>query len=114
MGVGVNSLVCAGCIVSGGRVMNSILAPGVRVNSYSEIESSILFPNVNVGRHSRIRRAIVDSDLELPERTEIGFNLEADRAAGHFVTEGGIVIVHSGSPGVIARSNFRPANEAAT
>jgi glucose-1-phosphate adenylyltransferase len=114
MGVGVNSLVCAGCIVSGGRVMNSILAPGVRVNSYSEIESSILFPNVNIGRHSRIRRAIVDSNLELREHSEIGFNVEADRAAGHFITEGGIVVVHSESPGVIARSNFRPASEPAT
>lgn len=111
MGVGVNSLVCAGCIVSGGRVMNSILAPGVRVNSYSEIESSILFPNVNIGRHSRIRRAIVDSNLELPERTEVGFNLEADRAAGHFVTEGGIVVVHAGSPGVNVQQNFRPTGE---
>lgn len=114
MGVGVNSLVCAGCIVSGGRVMNSILAPGVRVNSYSEIESSILFPNVNIGRHSRIRRAIVDSNLELPERTEVGFNLEADRAAGHFVTEGGIVVVHAGSPGVNVQQNFRPAGESSS
>jgi hypothetical protein len=51
--------------------------------------------------------------LELPERTEIGFNVEADRAAGHFVTEGGIVVVHSGSPGVVARRNARPANEPA-
>ena len=100
MGVGVNSMVCAGCIVSGGRVVNSVLSPGVRVNSHSEVEGSILFRNVVVGRHSRIRRAIIDSRVQLPEHTEIGFDVEQDRRKGHFVTESGIVVVHSGSPGV--------------
>ena len=100
MGVGVNSMVCAGCIVSGGRVVNSVLSPGVRVNSHSEVESSILFRNVVVGRHSRIRRAIIDGRVQLPEHTEIGFDIEQDRRKGHFVTESGIVVVHSASPGV--------------
>ncbi len=100
MGVGVNSMVCAGCIVSGGRVVNSVLSPGVRVNSHSEVESSILFRNVTVGRHSRIRRTIIDSRVQLPEHTEIGFDVEQERQKGHFVTESGIVVVHSGSPGV--------------
>jgi glucose-1-phosphate adenylyltransferase len=103
MGVGVNSMVCAGCIVSGGRVVNSILSPGVRVNSYSEVEFSILFPGVNIGRHSRIRRAILDADLDVEEHTEIGFDPVADRRAGHCVTDSGIVIVHAGSPRVHAR-----------
>ena len=100
MGVGVNSMVCAGCIVSGGRVVNSVLSPGVRVNSHSEVESSILFRNVVVGPHSRIRRAIIDSRVHLPEGTEIGFDVEQDRRKGHFVTDSGIVVVHSSSPGV--------------
>ena len=103
MGVGVNSMVCSGCIVSGGRVMSSILSPGVRVNSYSEIESSILFHDVKVGRHSRLRRAIVDTGIQIQEGTEIGLNLEQDRRQGHLVTETGIVVVHSGSPGVAGR-----------
>jgi glucose-1-phosphate adenylyltransferase len=105
MGVGVNSMVCAGCIVSGGRVVNSILSPGVRVNSYSEVEFSILFPHVNIGRHSRIRRAIIDVGLEIEEHTEIGFDPEADQRAGHFVTESGIVVVHAGSPNVQPQKN---------
>ena len=101
MGVGVNSMVCSGCIVSGGRVMNSILSAGVRVNSYSEIESSILFHDVNVGRHSRLRRVIVDTGIQLEERTEIGLDPEEDRRRGHFVTEAGVVVVHAKSPGVV-------------
>ena len=101
MGVGVNSMVCSGCIVSGGRVMNSILSPGVRVNSYSEIESSILFHDVKVGRHSLLRRAIVDAGIQLQEGTQIGLDPEEDRRKGHFVTETGIVVVHAESPGVV-------------
>ena len=104
MGVSINSMICSGSIVSGGRVVNSILSPGVRVHSYSEVESAILFHNASVGRHSRIRRAIVDQDLTLPDGFEIGFDIEADRAKGHYVTESEIIVVHAGSPGVaIAR-----------
>ncbi|MBI3693555.1 MAG: glucose-1-phosphate adenylyltransferase [Acidobacteria bacterium] len=93
MGVAVDSVVSHGCIISGGRVLHSILSPGVRVNSYCEVEHSILMPHVVVGRHSRIRRAIIDRQVEIPERTEIGFDPEQDRANGYVVTEEGIVVV---------------------
>ena len=92
-GTAVDSLVSPGCIISGGRVVNSILSPGVRVNSYSEVLNSILLDNVQIGRHSRIRRAIVAPGVILPERSVIGFDPEADRNAGHLVTTSGIVIV---------------------
>lgn len=99
MGVAVNSMVSDGSIVSGGRIVNSILSPAVRVNSYSEVEACILFPGAHVGRHSRLRRAIVDRNVQVGEGTEVGFDAEADRRNGHFVTEGGIVVIHAGSPG---------------
>jgi NDP-sugar pyrophosphorylase family protein len=67
MGVAVDSIVSAGCIVSGGRVLHSVLSPGVRVNSYCEVEYSILMPNVEIGRYSRIRRAIVNTGVKIPE-----------------------------------------------
>jgi glucose-1-phosphate adenylyltransferase len=93
MGVAVDSVVSAGCIVSGGRVLRSILSPGVRVNSYCEVEYSILLPNVEIGRYSRVRRAIINTGVKLPESSSIGFDPEADRANGHTVTEAGIVVV---------------------
>jgi glucose-1-phosphate adenylyltransferase len=71
-----------GVIVSGGRVVRSVLSPGVRVNSYCEVESSILMPKVEIGRYSRVRRAIVDTGVKVPENTTIGFDRDADRAAG--------------------------------
>ncbi len=93
MGVAVDSVVSAGCIVSGGRVLHSVLSPGVRVNSYCEIEYSILMPGVEVGRYSRISRAILNTGVKLPESTVIGFDPAADRERGYAVTEGGIVVV---------------------
>ncbi len=93
MGVALDSLVSHGCIISGGRVINSILSPGVRINSFSEVEYSILLPHVQVGRHSRIRRAIIDRGVVIPERSEIGFDLEQDRRKGFVVTDSGIVVI---------------------
>ncbi len=93
MGIAADSIVAPGCIVSGGRVMNSVLSPAVRINSYSEVEASILFSGVNVGRYSRIRRAIIDRGVTIPEHTDIGFDPELDRSRGYHVTESGIVVV---------------------
>jgi glucose-1-phosphate adenylyltransferase len=93
MGVAVDSVVSAGCIVSGGRVLHSILSPGVRVNSYCEVEYSILMPGAEIGRYSRIHRAIINTDVKVPDSSVIGFDHDADRARGYHVTEGGIVVV---------------------
>jgi glucose-1-phosphate adenylyltransferase len=93
MGIAVDSIVSHGCIVSGGRIIRSILSPNVRVNSYSEIEDSILMPNVWVGRNSRLRRTIIDTGVVLPEQTEAGINPDHDRARGYTITPSGIVVI---------------------
>src|SRR3984893_1274108 len=98
MGVAVDSIVSAGCIISGGRVMRSVLSPGVRVNSYCEVEYSILMPNVEIGRYSRVQRAIIDTGVKVPESSVIGFDAEQDRRNGHHITGGGIVVVSGGEP----------------
>jgi glucose-1-phosphate adenylyltransferase len=88
-----DSMVCAGCIISGGHVRRSILSPGVRVNSYAIVDSSILFGSVDVGRHCRIRRAIIDKEVRIPQNTTIGYDLEHDRKRGFQVTEQGVVVI---------------------
>jgi glucose-1-phosphate adenylyltransferase len=93
MGVAIDSIVSGGCIVSGGRVVRSILSPGVRINSYCEVESSILMNNAEVGRYSRIRRAIIGPDMKIPESSVIGYDLEEDRAKGYTITESGVVVI---------------------
>jgi len=92
MGVAIDSVVAAGCIVSGGTVRNSVLSPDVRVNSYSDVDSSIIFSHVNIGRHCRVRRAVIDRDVHIPEGTVIGFDPDADRER-YFVTDSGITVV---------------------
>jgi glucose-1-phosphate adenylyltransferase len=92
MGVALDSVVASGCVISGGRVERSVLGLDVRVNSYSHVENSIFFNHVNIGRHSRIKNAIIDRHVTLPERTEIGYDAEADRQRFH-VSENGIVVV---------------------
>ncbi len=88
-----DSMVCQGCIVSGGHVRRSILSPNVRVNSYAMVEDSILFEGVDVGRHSRVRRAIIDKDVKIPPNSTIGYDLEHDRQRGFAVTEQGVVVI---------------------
>ena len=93
MGVALDSIVSAGCIISGGRVVHSVLSPGVRVNSYCEVEHSILMSDCEIGRYSRIRNAIIPPGLLVPENTQIGYDPEQDRARGYTITENGIVAV---------------------
>src|SRR5262249_24230180 len=87
-----DSMVCHGCIVSGGRVRRSILSPNVRVNSYSLVENSIVFDGVDIGRHSKIRNAIIDKGVRIPANTTIGYDLEEDRRR-FTITEHGVVVI---------------------
>lgn len=87
-----NSLICDGSIVSGGLVERSILGPNVRINSFAYITDSIIFNNCKIGRHARIRRAIIDKNVNIPEKYEIGFDPEGDKKK-FTVTDSGIVII---------------------
>jgi glucose-1-phosphate adenylyltransferase len=91
-GLALDSIVCGGCIISGGRVQGSVLSRGVRVGSYSDVLDSILFDEVKVGRYAKLRRTIVDKRVEIPEKIEIGYDLEQDRQR-FLVTDDGIVVV---------------------
>ncbi|MSR60362.1 MAG: glucose-1-phosphate adenylyltransferase [Planctomycetaceae bacterium] len=93
LGQALDSLVCSGCIVSGGQVRRSVLAPNVRVNSWANVEDSILFDGVNIGRHAKIRRAIIDKGVSVPEGMEIGYDLDLDRSRNFTVSDSGIVVI---------------------
>src|SRR5262249_23447514 len=91
MGIATDSLVSEGCIISGGRIDRCVLGPSARINSYSHVEESILFDGVDVGRYARLRRVIVDKNVRIPQRVEIGFDHDVD--ARSFTVVDGIVVV---------------------
>jgi glucose-1-phosphate adenylyltransferase len=95
MGVALDSLVCGGSIISGGRVERSILSPDVRINSYSLVQDSVLFEGVEVGRHAKIRRAIIDKGTKIPPGFSIGYDLGGD-AKRFTVTDAGVVVIPKG------------------
>ncbi|MFH1478160.1 MAG: glucose-1-phosphate adenylyltransferase [Candidatus Omnitrophota bacterium] len=96
VGTAFNSLICNGCIISGGKVYHSILSPNVRINSFSEVADSILMEGVNVGRYAKIRRAIIDKYVKIPKGMEIGYNLEEDKKRFK-VTSSGIIAIPKGA-----------------
>ncbi len=91
-GEAVDSIVSGGCILSGGRVRNSVLGRGVKVHAGAVVEDSVILDNCDIGRRAKIRRAILDKNVQVPPDTLIGYNLEEDRARYH-VTETGLVVV---------------------
>ncbi|MBE0659839.1 MAG: glucose-1-phosphate adenylyltransferase [Bryobacteraceae bacterium] len=92
MGVATDSIVSPGVIISGGRVHRSILSPGVRVNSFCEIEDSILLPGATVGRYARLSRVIVDAGVHIPEGAVVGGE-GCGGLEGCQQTEGGVTVV---------------------
>lgn len=92
MGMMLDSIAGGGCIISGGKVIRSVLSSWVRINSYAEVSDSILFDRVNVGRYCKIRRTIIDKNVVVPQGTIIGYDLEEDRKR-FVVSETGIVVI---------------------
>jgi len=91
-GFATDSLVSGGCIISGGRINQSVLFSNVNVHSYCEIENSVLMPDVNVGRHVKLNHAIIDTGVSIPDKMEIGLNSDLDRER-FYVSEKGVTLV---------------------
>ena len=91
-GEAIDSIVSSGCILSGGRVRNSVLGRGVRVHAGALVEDSVILDNCDIGRRAKIRRAILDKNVRVPADATIGYNEHEDRKL-YSVTETGIVVV---------------------
>ena len=94
-GHALDSMVCAGVVLSGGVARRSILSPGVHLHSYAEVEDSILMHGADIGRGAVVRRAIVDKDVRIGPDARIGVDSEADRERFK-VSAAGIVVIPKG------------------
>jgi glucose-1-phosphate adenylyltransferase len=94
-GQALDSMVCAGVVISGGTARRSVLSPGVRLHSWAEVEDSVLFQDVDVGQKAVVRRAIVDKNVRIAPGATIGVDPEADRRRFH-ISDSGIVVIGKG------------------
>ncbi|WP_127478220.1 glucose-1-phosphate adenylyltransferase [Sulfurivermis fontis] len=94
-GIFINSIVAGGVVIAGGSVQHSILFPQVFIDDGAFVEDAILFQGVRVGAGARLRRCILDKDVVVPPREQIGYDGKRDRER-FTVSEQGIVVVPKG------------------
>jgi glucose-1-phosphate adenylyltransferase len=94
-GQALDSMVCAGAVLSGATARGSILSPAAHLHSFAEVEDSILLHGVEVHRNAVVRRAILDKNVQIAPGVQIGVDPEADRERFH-VSEGGVVVIPKG------------------
>lgn len=66
-----NSLISQGCYIEG-KVENSILSPGVRIEKGALVSNSIIHENTIVGQNSQIYYSIIDSEVKIGKKVVIG------------------------------------------
>ena len=96
VGRAIDSVVSNGVIVSGGQVCNSVLSPGVRVDSAARVNRAVIMHNSRVSRCAVVENAILDKNVILEEGATVGVDKDHDRARGLVVSRGGITVVGKG------------------
>lgn len=91
-GLGISSLVCGGCIVSGAEIRRSLLFTGVHVHSYARLEEAVVLPYCDIGRGARLRRVVIDHGVRVPAGLVVGEDPEAD-ARRFRRTEKGVCLI---------------------
>jgi glucose-1-phosphate adenylyltransferase len=94
-GQALDSMVCAGVIVSGGTVRRSILSPGVQVHTGALVEGSVVMHDVDVGEDAVVRNAIVDKNVQIPAGAQVGVDPERDRER-FVISAAGVVVIGKG------------------
>jgi glucose-1-phosphate adenylyltransferase len=95
-GTAVDSMVCAGVVISGATVRRSVLSPGAHLHSYAQVEDSVLMQGVDVGQRAVVRRAIVDKNVRIAPGAEVGVDPVADRER-FTISAGGVVVIPKGA-----------------
>lgn len=95
-GQAINSVVSEGCIISGGKVQDSILGREVFIDSGAAVINSLIMDRVFVGKDCKINMAIIDKDVEIPPGVVIGYDPDEDKKRFHVDEESDIVVIEKG------------------
>ena len=96
LGRAIDSVVSNGVIVSGGLVRDSVLSPGVRVDSSARVNRAVILHYARVSRNAVVENAILDKNVVVQEGATVGVDKDHDRARGFAVSSGGITVVGKG------------------
>jgi glucose-1-phosphate adenylyltransferase len=66
-----NSFISEGCIING-RVINSVLSPGVRVEAKALVKNSIVLHDCVINKGVQMDRTICDKDVIVNEHARVG------------------------------------------
>jgi glucose-1-phosphate adenylyltransferase len=92
-----DSLICEGSIVSSSVLERVMLGYDSFVRAGCHLEDSLVMSGCDIGEKSRLRRVVLDKNCTIEAGTEIGFDVESDRARFPFVSETGIVVLPKGT-----------------
>lgn len=86
-----HSLIANGSIIAG-KVIHSILFPGVVVERDAEVIDSIIMSNSYIGQESKINKAILDKNIFIGAKCQIGYNYVENT----YYENDGIVLIGKG------------------
>jgi glucose-1-phosphate adenylyltransferase len=95
-GQALDSMVCAGVVISGATVRRSVLSPGVHLHSNALVEDAVLMHSVDIGRKAVVKRAIVDKNVTIEPGAHIGVDPEADRER-FAISASGVAVIGKGA-----------------
>ena len=91
-----DSIVCAGSIVSGATVDETVIGVHSYVSDSATVQRSVLLDNVRIGKGAVVRNAIIDKNVVVPDGCLIGIDPDEDRRRGFTVSDSGVVALGKG------------------
>jgi glucose-1-phosphate adenylyltransferase len=94
-GRAVGSMISPGAIITGGLVEDSVISPDVHVHAGAHVQGSVIMEGADVGRDAVVHNAILDKNVVVPDGTQVGVDIEHDRAR-YTVSPSGVVVLGKG------------------
>ena len=91
-GEAIDSVVCAGSVISGAQIKNSLLSTRVTVERHSVLDHCVVLPNVIIGKYCKLKNVLVVEDCIIPDGFKIGYDREVDNQY-YEILENGVTLV---------------------